>query len=150
MSANDDIPKTALPVELWEKVASMGIVYWKITTVKLTIDLDYTGDTPVDCSERRSFYLREVAIDAGGRHQVQQHSARGEFAVLSPTHPLCQYDGHGAGDPVWKLHSVMYVADTEHGTEGPAGTVEITTLVGAERIGGGSLKRRRVEPAAGP
>lgn len=166
MSANDgDAPKAALPAELWEKVASMRDVYWKVTTVETVLCLEMYMDvhtaTP-HCTVVR--YLREVPTDddtAGYHKRVRTHLDDGEFALygaahpkLAPTHrtyrpgqPPVQ-----VGDPLWSMYSVFFTHNrrfNEHGDFDDQ-SVATTTLVGAERVGGGSLKRRRDEPDAGP
>ena len=157
MSTNDEAPKTALPVELWEKVVSMRAVYWKVTTVKHTMYVDPMrahGDVVPDRHPVR--YLREVPVAhavrwPGSCTQIRKHLEVGEYAVYGPGHPSLGTTGYGqdpvqVGDPLWQMHTIFYENRGGHDDQ----SIHTTTLVGAVRVGGPSLKRRRVEPAAGP
>ena len=103
-------------------------------------------------------YLREVSTDddtAGYHKRVRKHLDDGEFAVYGAAHPMLAPTHRTyrpgqppvqVGEPLWSMYSVFFRPQYEVDDK----SVTTTTLVGAERVGGGSLKRRRVEPAAGP
>ena len=166
----EEPPTTTLPVELWEKVASMRQVFWKVTTAETVLYLD-GNDVGLEQTTRphRTVvrYLLEVPTDDdtsdlynGYHKRIHEHLNRGEFAVLGAAHPKLAPTHNSnhpivlrgqppaqVGDPLWKMYTVFYQHDRGYNEDGDFDeqSVATTTLVGAERVGGGPSKKRKAD-----
>ena len=162
----EEPPTTTLPVETWEKIASMGKVFWKVTTVETVLCLDGDGVGLEETTRPHRTvvrYLREVPTDddtPGYHKRVRKHLDDGEFAVLGAAHPKLAPTHNSnhptvlrgqppaqVGDPLWKMYTVFYKHNRDYNELGylDEQSVATTTLVGAERVGGGPSKKRKAD-----
>lgn len=160
--SNSAPPKTVLPVELWEKVASMRHVYWKLTTVKHLLQCcDHEREDYALPRRTTVRFLQEVAVNdnwfesdpyVDKNDRFYQHLNAGQFPVYGDSHPfvLCSAHKEKAGDPIIGQHEMFYKTLTDWCPDGPTTNIYTTTLIGAERVGGGALKRRRTNNATFP